>query len=632
MVTKMNDYIITVDRDGQPYIEHAWGNRWANKSHKYIMKIGEGAKARYLYTQEEVRAYMQGGRQALQNKSQNAKAAVKKTGNQLRTGANKLSSKLETTTNNAVGQVKGAAKNAKKTAENLVDKKITGYNSRDNRNTELKIASSNERYAKNTISSSGRKIYEEAAKKARDRADEYNQEYKKSLFGKAENAGNKLKSTSDRMKDEFRKSIDTKKKLEEAKDTLRKAYDNGNPNLSRDVHERARQIGEIKNKVDERREEYYKTPLGKVEKIKDDIENKAEKTGREFREKKREFADNVQNKVTDRVNQAKDTYKKLSDKAKDLAGADERKKFDSAWEKVMKAEPGSKAQEKALDEFMEARKAYFKTPMGKADYGTERINEILSGADGTPKEIAKDLVDKAKASVSDKVESTSDRMKNEFRKKKEEAKDKASDAVNKTINKVSDAVDSAKDSAENIKARQNVKKLEKEIKEERSKLNNIGNLEGQRKIRDLEIKKLEEQTKYDKSPETIAVLEEMKEARKKQDERIKKIEEAKSQSDSSKQKSKFSEYTKGDKDFDDKNFDEKNRVGDSDFFMAKRSDGSTVILEEDMKWVLPKGVNPNDPAIKRALTKEYKAGSNEEWVKQVTEAIDDAVEEVNKKK
>lgn len=92
-------------------------------------------------------------------------------------------------------------------------------------------------------------------------------------------------------------------------------------------------------------------------------------------------------------------------------------------------------------------------------------------------------------------------------------------------------------------------------------------------------------------------------------------------------KSKFSEYKKGDKDFDDKNFDEKNRVGNSDFFMAKRSDGSTIILEEDMKWVLPIGVNPNDPAIKRALTKEYKADSNEEWVKQVTEAIDKATAE-----
>ena len=209
------------------------------------------------------------------------------------------------------------------------------------------------------------------------------------------------------------------------------------------------------------------------------------------------------------------------------------------------------------------------------------------------------------------------------------ASNKASDNVKKSIEGAKDKID---DTTENLKARRNVKKLDKEIKEERSKLNNIGNLEGQRKIKDLEIKKLEEQTKYDKSPETIAVLEDMKEARKKQDERIKKIEEAKSQSDSSKQKSKFSEYTKGDKDFDDKNFAEKNRVGDSDFFMAKRPDGSTVILEEDMKWVLPKGVNPNDPAIKRALTKEYKAGSNEEWVKQVTEAIDDAVEEANKKK
>lgn len=96
-------------------------------------------------------------------------------------------------------------------------------------------------------------------------------------------------------------------------------------------------------------------------------------------------------------------------------------------------------------------------------------------------------------------------------------------------------------------------------------------------------------------------------------------------------KSQFSEYKKGDSDFDDKNFAEKNRVGDSDFFMAKRPDGSTVILEEDMKWIIPKGVDPNSPAIKAALTKEYKADSNDEWVKQVTEAIDDALVKSNKK-
>lgn len=69
----MNDYIIAVDRDGQPYIAHAWGQRGANANHKYIAKIGEGAKARYFYTQEQLRAFQQGTRQGVQNTANKAK-------------------------------------------------------------------------------------------------------------------------------------------------------------------------------------------------------------------------------------------------------------------------------------------------------------------------------------------------------------------------------------------------------------------------------------------------------------------------------------------------------------------------------------------------------------------------------
>ena len=135
----------------------------------------------------------------------------------------------------------------------------------------------------------------------------------------------------------------------------------------------------------------------------------------------------------------------------------------------------------------------------------------------------------------------------------------------------------------------------------------------------------------------------MKEARKRQDERLKQIEEAKSQSDSSKQKSKFDMYTKGDPDFDEKNYDEKDRIGDTDFFSFKNADGRTVIVEEDMKWTLPEGVDPKDPAIIEAISKfgdEVASAralgksnyTGEEWEKGATDAIDEAIAKANKKK
>lgn len=91
--------------------------------------------------------------------------------------------------------------------------------------------------------------------------------------------------------------------------------------------------------------------------------------------------------------------------------------------------------------------------------------------------------------------------------------------------------------------------------------------------------------------------------------------------------SKYGEYSKGDPDFDDKNFDEKNRLGDTDFFGFTRPDGTVVILEEDMKWELPKGTKLTKALIKRLETFSKKAEgrtykSNEEWREAAKKAID----------
>ena len=225
-------------------------------------------------------------------------------------------------------------------------------------------------------------------------------------------------------------------------------------------------------------------------------------------------------------------------KAKDKVGINQRSQFKNAQNTAMKTGHGSD-----WDKANDARSAYEKTALGKAE---NKLYKTKSKVENK----AWDAVNKAKT--------TTDRMKEEFRKKD---------------NKKLDS--------------------EREIKEEVIKEKTIPEKKIEEKV--IPEKKIQEKHITDNK------------------------------------KSTFSEYTKGDSDFDDKNFDEKNRVGDSDFFMAKRPDGSTVILEEDMKWVIPKGVNPNDPTIKSALTKEYNAGSNDEWVKQVTEAIDDAIEKEQSK-
>ena len=95
--------------------------------------------------------------------------------------------------------------------------------------------------------------------------------------------------------------------------------------------------------------------------------------------------------------------------------------------------------------------------------------------------------------------------------------------------------------------------------------------------------------------------------------------------------SKFGEYTKGDPDFDDKNFDEKNRLGDTDFFGFKREDGTYVILEEDMKWELPAGTKITPELIDRLeefgqkiseMREKGERFTNEDWTKWAKDAID----------
>lgn len=96
--------------------------------------------------------------------------------------------------------------------------------------------------------------------------------------------------------------------------------------------------------------------------------------------------------------------------------------------------------------------------------------------------------------------------------------------------------------------------------------------------------------------------------------------------------SDHSEYTDGDSDFDEKNYDDKNRLGDTDFFGFQRPDGTYVILEEDMKWVLPKGTSITPELISRLedfdkniekMRQEGKTNyTNENWKQWAKEAID----------
>lgn len=226
------------------------------------------------------------------------------------------------------------------------------------------------------------------------------------------------------------------------------------------------------------------------------------------------------------------------------------------------------------------QQAYDNTPLGKAENAANRFAEQAG----------------AKASeLGGKLKTKTERMKEELRKR---ASDTVDDAKKKIKEKVQEKVDDVKETYEH-----NKRQFEKAEAMEKA--------EAERQ------EKLAHRPTGHKKPEATGEAKEGAFKRR------------------SMEKSTYGEYKEGDHDFDDANYKEENRVGDSDFFVHKRKDGTNVILEEDMKWVLPKGVDGKSPAIQKAIKdfsdrveSERKLGNNytgDQWRDAVTKAIDEAV-------
>lgn len=88
---------------------------------------------------------------------------------------------------------------------------------------------------------------------------------------------------------------------------------------------------------------------------------------------------------------------------------------------------------------------------------------------------------------------------------------------------------------------------------------------------------------------------------------------------------KYSEQTNGDKDFDDANFTDENRLGDTDFYGIKGADGSWTVIEENMKWKLPAGVSRDD-IIKAVGAVSQQDKANRMSAKDFERAVSSALE------
>lgn len=105
---------------------------------------------------------------------------------------------------------------------------------------------------------------------------------------------------------------------------------------------------------------------------------------------------------------------------------------------------------------------------------------------------------------------------------------------------------------------------------------------------------------------------------------------------------KYETYKEGDSDFDESNFSKENNLGDTDFYGFKNSDGSWVILEEDMKWTVPGSVTKEKlvsalEKFEKEISAKRESGEKhtaDDWTKAATSALNKAskIEKPSEKK
>ena len=358
-------YYIAVDENGEAYIEHGLFDRarsTGQRAHKYLMKIGEGAKARYLYTQEEVRAYMQGGQKrnpnikrpedfeirarrpdSAPNKMQQTKSSGIKRPEDFEIRARRpenVSSKTAEKTGQSVKDT------VKKVVETVKDK--AGVDERQRAEeawskVPKQLSSKDEK---------GMQAFKEA-NKAQD-------EYRKTPLGKAEylteraqeiatgvdgsakdiakKVGSTVKSKTDRMKEEFRKKkdevadklgFDERRRLKEAEDYRDRTQNLGRsdnvikrtPDGAIDFSANAKQQEKAQKDVENRRDDYHDTPIGRVAKLKEDAEDAIDEAKRKTNKKVEELKSQLKEQIEkiDRERDFKNAPKTFSKMIKENA-------------------------------------------------------------------------------------------------------------------------------------------------------------------------------------------------------------------------------------------------------------------------------------------------------------------------
>ena len=386
----MNDYIVLVDENGQPYIAHGiWSkardaaNSGRKKATKYIEKIGEGAKARYFYTKEELDAYYNKGKQKAKQTVDKAKQKAKDwSGVTAREKRDAAASDYK----NATDKQRMARLKAAKSANRAGRLNEQYKEAQEQANSAIKDASiANYKYNSATQwRDSAKKNYDEAKNRGG-----VAKVLDKTLAGIAG-----VKTIEESTYDSFRRAsaqaADRKLEAESANRKAEAAKDKRSEMRAKTEKEFAQ------NAVDERAKmqadkdydaaesaykkaaaEYGNTPLGRIEAAKEKFAN-AKETAKAYASDKLGDISKGFNSAKDKAKNAVDSAKekagkavdKVKEKAKDKLGYDERERRDAANKAY---EDNEKRFSSEVDE-RKARQAY-KELTSYADKMNERYGD-----------------------------------------------------------------------------------------------------------------------------------------------------------------------------------------------------------------------------------------------------------------
>lgn len=398
-----DDYIILRDEDGKAYIAHAgWldnaknavtnaAQQVANKAkgvgrgvrqnHKYILKVMENGKARYFYKQEEVKAYYEAKKRGIKNAAEYAQNAVKDKASEIadkaKQGASTAKNAFRETTgqaardrmDEAANRRDNAASNMRNTnarRQKAENDKTIAEQERAKALTDIKNARTAQRGLQEKIDKDTDRINAVDRKK---NMDEYtrlanswnlsqralNTQRQKEMDGYrreniAENKRTAAKKEIDSATSEHRTARNDYHEAENEYNKNKAAYDKS---LAGAVDRTAARARDVASDAREAASSAYN-------KAKDSANNTVTNAKNRFERMKSEFRD----KAEQAGNAAKSAANKVVDKAKDIAGYDEKERLnkarDTAWNLASKGE----LTQQALDQLDKSEKQYNKTPFG----------------------------------------------------------------------------------------------------------------------------------------------------------------------------------------------------------------------------------------------------------------------------